>query len=384
MGEKTLTFFHGGFFLHSSDLRYIGGDRYVQNVDEDKISYFEIRGIVIDDLKLNFSKLYYSIPGLGLEQGLFEIRNDIDALEMAEHLIEHGNVNVYIHNGLGHMLLDAPHSIHDVIEIDDDENENEDNEEIGNAIEGDHGDDGIDGDYVNEAVDISQLSSNEENQVNESIDVHWMSEDGDHMDAANSSFLGGLNVNLHSANLDQSTRDGFYVEIDVLSDKDHDELINAYGKQADFWRQTHAASNCCLLDCDDVFEVPIGVHKGKGKEIAEDINGEYKLSDSNTSIASSEGEKDSDYIDSDDPREYVSDFGNEFFAIDDALRQKTSCPVYDPTCAIPHFELGMKFQNHIQFKKAVAKYSSYKGFAAKWLRNAPDKQRIRCMAENCP
>ncbi|GLT24852.1 hypothetical protein SLA2020_000190 [Shorea laevis] len=73
------------------------------------------------------------------------------------------------------MLLDASHSIHAALEIDDDENE--DNEEIGNAIEGDHGDDEIDGDYVNEAVDISQLSSNEENQVNESIDVHWMSED---------------------------------------------------------------------------------------------------------------------------------------------------------------------------------------------------------------
>ncbi|GKV12267.1 hypothetical protein SLEP1_g23438 [Rubroshorea leprosula] len=303
---------------------------------------------------------------------------------MAKHLIEHSNVNVYIHNGLGHMLLDAPHIIHDVIEIDDDENENEDNEEIGNAIKGDHGDDRIDGDYVNEAVDISQLSSNEENQVNESIDVHWMSEDGDHMDAANSSFLGGLNVNLHHANLDQSTRDGFYVEIDVLSDKDDDELINACGKQAEFWRQTHAASNCCLLDCDDVFEVPIRVHKGKGKEITEDINGDYKLSDSNTSIASSEREKDSNYIDSDDPREYVSNSGDELFAIDDALRQKTSCPVYDLTCAIPHFELGMKFQNHIKFKKAVAKYSSYKGFAPKWLRNAPDKQRIRCMAKNCP
>ncbi|GLT27332.1 hypothetical protein SLA2020_023380 [Shorea laevis] len=148
MGEKTLTFFHGGFFLHSPNLQYIGGDRHVQNVDEDKISYFEIRGIVIDDLKLNFSRLYYSIPGIGLEQGLFEIRNDVDALDMAQHLIEHGNVNVYIYNGLGHMLLDVANIIHDVIEIDDDENENEneneneDNEEIGNAIEGDHGDDG--------------------------------------------------------------------------------------------------------------------------------------------------------------------------------------------------------------------------------------------------
>ncbi|GKV04565.1 hypothetical protein SLEP1_g16715 [Rubroshorea leprosula] len=232
MGEKTLTFFHGGFFLHSPDLRYIGGDRYVQNADEDKISYFEVRGIVIDDLKLNFSRLYYSIPGLGLEQGLFEIRNDIDALEMAKHLIEHDNVNVYIHNGLGHMLLDAAHRIHDVIKIDDDENENQDNEAIGNAIEGDHGDDEID------------------------------------------------------------------------------------------------------------------------------------------------GERDSNYIDSDDPGEYVSDSDNKFFAIDDALRQKTSCPIYDPTCAIPHFELGMKFQNHIQFKKVVAKYSSYKGFAPKWLISAPDKQRL--------
>ncbi|GLT27333.1 hypothetical protein SLA2020_023390 [Shorea laevis] len=118
-----------------------------------------------------------------------------------------------------------------------------------------------------------------------------MSEDGDHMDAANSSFLGGLNLNLHHANLDQSTRDGFYVKIDVLSDKDNEELINAYGKQADFWRQTHVASNCCLLDFDDVFEVIIRVYEGKGKESVGDINGEYKLSDSNTSIANFEGER---------------------------------------------------------------------------------------------
>ncbi|GLT26468.1 hypothetical protein SLA2020_015300 [Shorea laevis] len=147
------------------------------------------------------------------------------------------------------------------------------------------------------------------------------------------------------ADVDQRTRDGFYVEIDVLSDRDDEELISAYGNQAQFWSQTHA------LDPADGIKVPITLDKGKQKVDQEACYrggyDQYTLSDSGTSIASSKGERDSDYIDSDDPGEYVSNSELELFEADDAARNKTVGPVYDPSCKIPHFELGMKFENHL-------------------------------------
>lgn len=101
------------------------------------------------------------------------------------------------------------------------------------------------------------------------------------------------------------------------------------------------------------------------------------------SIASSEGDRDSEYFESDDPREYVSDSSDEVIAIDDAIREKTRSLVYDPNCEVPHFDVGMKFDNHVQFKEAVAKYSTYKGFAPRWLKNHCKMQRLRCQAKIC-
>ncbi|GLT48371.1 hypothetical protein SLA2020_220020 [Shorea laevis] len=348
MGDKKLTFFYGGNFIKVPNLEYVGGDKYVpENIDEDKLSYFEIRDIVRDDMKLEFTKLYYRIPEVDLEHGLVEIKSDGDALQIAWHLIEHGSVDIYIHNGPGHILFDAPNVINE----------------------------------VNEDVDLEQLSFDKEELVNELVDVHLMNEELDHvgLEYGNASDIinGGI-----CADVDQRTRDGFYVEIDVLSDRDDEELISAYGNQAQFWRQTHA------LDPADGIEVPITLDKGKQKVDQEACYrggyDQYTLSDSGTSIASSEGERDSDYIDSDDPGEYVSNSELELFEADDAVRNKTVSPVYDPSCKIPHFELGMKFENHLQFKKALFHYSTYKGFAPKWLRNAPDKQRVICKAPNCP
>ncbi|GLT52805.1 hypothetical protein SLA2020_261230 [Shorea laevis] len=175
-------------------------------------------------MKLEFTKLYYRIPEVDLEHGLVEIKSDGDALQIAWHLIEHGFVDIYVHNGPGHILFDAPNVINE----------------------------------VNEDVDLEQLSFDKEELVNELVDVHLMNEELDHvgLEYGNASDIinGGI-----CADVDQRTRDGFYVEIDVLSDTDDEELISAYGNQAQFWRQTHA------LDPADGIEVPITLDKGKQK-----------------------------------------------------------------------------------------------------------------------
>ncbi|KAK8972240.1 hypothetical protein V6N11_028946 [Hibiscus sabdariffa] len=91
----------------------------------------------------------------------------------------------------------------------------------------------------------------------------------------------------------------------------------------------------------------------------------------------------SEYIDSSNPGEYGDDDKSDqeicgtFFGI------KTIGPRHDPQCGIPTWELGIRFEDNIQFKEAVKKYSVAKGVKLRFLKNEPLRTHV-CCKEKCP
>ncbi|GMJ02049.1 MUSTANG 7 [Hibiscus trionum] len=96
----------------------------------------------------------------------------------------------------------------------------------------------------------------------------------------------------------------------------------------------------------------------------------------------------SDYLCSDDPREYEDSDGDtdedKEYKICGAYKgNKKSGHAYDPNCKFPLWELGLRFVDHIHFKKAVRKYAIAKVVALTYLKSEPKRLRVRCR-ENCP
>ena len=76
---------HGSQFVWNPDLVYLGGSTsFVDNVDPDKFSYFEIQDICSDVGAVSTSRFHYLIPGGNLEQGLRLINGDDDVVYMCE------------------------------------------------------------------------------------------------------------------------------------------------------------------------------------------------------------------------------------------------------------------------------------------------------------
>ncbi|GKV50636.1 hypothetical protein SLEP1_g57337 [Rubroshorea leprosula] len=109
-----------------------------------------------------------------------------------------------------------------------------------------------------------------------------------------------------------------------------------------------------------------------------DFEGFRLVDNSNIEYSDIEYGSSSTYIDSDDAESYYSDSIKDLNVKDNALRRASSSLHYDPNYDYPHFEVGMAFENAIQFKKAIVKYSIRKGCQPHWKKNEPGRQRIAC------
>jgi hypothetical protein len=89
---------YGGRFNREHRVNYVGGDvvHYPDPYDRDEVSFIEVErvaktyGYVFGDL------IYYNIPTKSLDEGLWLLSFDHDVLQMLEHYIGHGIVELYL------------------------------------------------------------------------------------------------------------------------------------------------------------------------------------------------------------------------------------------------------------------------------------------------
>ncbi|KAL4378422.1 hypothetical protein GQ457_02G034530 [Hibiscus cannabinus] len=93
----------------------------------------------------------------------------------------------------------------------------------------------------------------------------------------------------------------------------------------------------------------------------------------------------SDYIESDEPGEYGEsgdDSGDQICGAYMGRGKKQVGHKYDPKCAFPLWELGLRFEDHKQFKEAVRKYAIAKGVALRFKKSEPKRVRV-CFKVGC-
>ncbi|KAF9592715.1 hypothetical protein IFM89_016947 [Coptis chinensis] len=102
----SLELHHGGAFVHCPILSYENGKTmYYSDLEIDKLSYFELVGIVKELGYQTFASLYYNVPWKSLENGLRLVSNDVDTNLMIEEIKKQGAIEVYVENCVEEKIL---------------------------------------------------------------------------------------------------------------------------------------------------------------------------------------------------------------------------------------------------------------------------------------
>ena len=113
---------HGGQFVWNPDLVYLGDSTsFIDKVDPDKLSYFEIQHICSNVGAVNTSRFHYLILGGNLEQGLRLINGDDDVVYMCEihDAWPIDKITLYVKGGEEPLVVEQPFGNEEVANVDD-------------------------------------------------------------------------------------------------------------------------------------------------------------------------------------------------------------------------------------------------------------------------
>ncbi|KAL4317957.1 hypothetical protein GQ457_18G005760 [Hibiscus cannabinus] len=156
----------------------------------------------------------------------------------------------------------------------------------------------------------------------------------------------------------------FLYDVELLSDLD-DEVLSIRTKLIDKEKKR---------TCSESNKVGLYVsNDNSDEECGQDIEVEdYALEEYEVKGRDGKVEgHESDYLDSSDPGEYGDSDESAEEICGTYSGKKTLGPRYDIKCAIPTWEVGMRFEDNIQFKEAVKKYSVANGVKLKFVKNEP-------------
>ncbi|KAK9989706.1 hypothetical protein SO802_029945 [Lithocarpus litseifolius] len=124
MADLTFNFeiHHGGQFGWNLDLVYLGGSTsFIDDVDPNKLSYFEIQDMCCGLGANSTSRFHYLIPGGNLEQGLRLINEDDDVVYMCEiHAAwPTDKITLYVGGGEEPLAVEQPFANEEVANDDD-------------------------------------------------------------------------------------------------------------------------------------------------------------------------------------------------------------------------------------------------------------------------
>ena len=124
MADLTFNFeiHHGGQFVWNLDLVYLGGSTsFIDEVDPDKLGYFEIQDICSNFWAFSTSRFHYLILRGNLEQGLKLINRDYDVVYMCEIHVAWptDNVTLYVEGDEEPLVVEQPFANEEVANDDD-------------------------------------------------------------------------------------------------------------------------------------------------------------------------------------------------------------------------------------------------------------------------
>ncbi|KAL4324646.1 hypothetical protein GQ457_11G025520 [Hibiscus cannabinus] len=412
----VLRYFHGGIFKTSPKFEYENGMMERFQVDPDKLCLWDI----LDNVKLlgygHHPFVYYRVPTEEFNcDGLVLIHNDDTVRQVINLLIKKGSVDIYVDHKID--TGEGCPKINEMVEgskgiMLEDAKEHSDSEK-GVDVGGDEL--GADVDALEAAGEdlravIEELHADCEEVmvvVNEGIspgaDEGFLPVTGEgfgpnaaqrletnggerfETNVAQGSLLlkdvcEDLRIEVDEESTNELNEDDdhhcFLYDVELLSDLD-DEVLSIRTKLIDKEKKR---------TCSESNKVGLYVsNDNSDEECGQDIEVEdYALEEYEVKGRDGKVEgHESDYLDSSDPGEYGDSDESAEEICGTYSGKKTLGPRYDIKCAIPTWEVGMRFEDNIQFKEAVKKYSVANGVKLKFVKNEPKRTRVATLKEMC-
>ncbi|OMO71489.1 Transposase, MuDR, plant [Corchorus capsularis] len=323
--------YKGRFEVHDGGKRvtYVDGIVVELSQDPDKLSFYEFKGLLEDAGYVNFSKLYFLSPGKSLKDRLVLIEDDKYMDEVANHLRELGQIDLYVDHAIDG-IADAVGNVDGVADKVGDGEGQGDHENVTGNEEADYvndplgnNDDGLEDNSGNVAEEEdNERLENFEDECGFFVDVENVNDSDDEVEAADPELM--------------------YSRSEFM--RERDEMLAELGFEG--YRV-------------DVDQVGVGF---------DDIGGDED-------VPAGDKGYESEYPDSDDPGDYPSEGEG---------RVNSKYPSYNPNAETPYIEEGMKFLNSKQFKEAVTLLSIKEHRAILWVKNSKVRVRARCKHETCP
>ncbi|KAL4323133.1 hypothetical protein GQ457_11G020900 [Hibiscus cannabinus] len=412
----VLRYFHGGIFKTSPKFEYENGMMERFQVDPDKLCLWDI----LDNVKLlgygHHPFVYYRVPTEEFNcDGLVLIHNDDTVRQVINLLIKKGSVDIYVDHKID--TGEGCPKINEMVEgskgiMLEDAKEHSDSEK---GVDVGGGELGADVDALEAAGEdlravIEELHADCEEVmvvVNEGIspgaDEGFLPVTGEGFGPNAAQRLetnGGERFETNVAQgslLLKDVREDLRIEVDEEStnelNEDDDHHCFLYDVELLYDLDDEVLSiRTKLIDkekkrtCSESNKVGLYVsNDNSDEECGQDIEVEdyaleqYEVKGRDGKVEGHE----SDYLDSSDPGEYGDSDDSAEEICGTYSGKKTLGPRYDIKCAIPTWEVGMRFEDNIQFKEAVKKYSVANGVKLKFVKNEPKRTRVHCR-ETCP
>ncbi|KAM7495351.1 hypothetical protein LguiB_029960 [Lonicera macranthoides] len=303
---------------------YSGGQvSFFYNVDPDKMSYFELKGMVEDLGYNNVAKLFYLCPNKSMETGLRIIVNDKDIGPMLKTAKLTCGIEVYVEHSVG-------------VDKDKGNGVGEGHVECVEKGNDDHQDN--DSDRTESEVDVRYEDNSEESDANS---LEFVSDDEELIQARKNILrkkgklhddASGVTENVGGASVEQSAEGTTKASIGVENRVDIETDISEGNVEASSLRVENRVGNKT-----DIAEI-------------EELEKGYET-----------GDVDSDECPSPDSSDREG-----------GVRVRQKFPVFNPNTEMKNIEIvkGMKFANCEELKSALRNFSVVKGYPIRFERNS--------------
>ncbi|KAK8578167.1 hypothetical protein V6N13_047024 [Hibiscus sabdariffa] len=295
----------------------------------------------------NDAWLYFRVPGVVFSTYALVLVVDDDAVrQIVGFLNTRGIVELYVVGNARGIITEA--------------DENAVNEVVGNAV--------------------NDIDEHEHEAVNE-VGEKGTSQDPIGDEVADTEDLGNNTTEVeHEADEKETSQDSVEDEVPEIEDLGHStaEVEQVAYDEVERIRVNLRAdrheSSTDVSEGEENNDVECGSQPNVGNDLFEE----------DEDVAEVEGklqDHESDYIESDEPGEYGEsddDSGDQICGAYMGRGKKQVGHKYDPKCAFPLWELGLRFEDHKQFKEAVRKYAIAKGVALRFKKSEPKRVRVCC------